>query len=258
MEDQLFSVENQVVVISGGSRGIGRAIGRGFAERGSQVVITGRDRATLERAAQAADGAVRPAVCDVADPAAIRGLVEHVLGEFGRIDTLVNVAGVNRRKAVEEVTTDDYDFVLDINLKGTFLLSQAVGRHMLERRRGSQINIASLATDRPLSHAAPYAMSKAGLGQMTRALALEWGSRGVRVNAIAPGFILTDLTRKLWADETMQAWNRANTPQERLGTPEDMVGTALFLASRASAFMTGQILYVDGGFSAGWAWPIPE
>jgi NAD(P)-dependent dehydrogenase (short-subunit alcohol dehydrogenase family) len=101
-------------------------------------------------------------------------------------------------------------------------------------------------------------MSKAGLGQMTRALALEWGPRGVRVNAIAPGFILTDLTRKLWADETMHAWGTANTPQGRLGRPEDMVGTALFLASRASAFMTGQSLYVDGGFAAGWAWPIPE
>jgi NAD(P)-dependent dehydrogenase (short-subunit alcohol dehydrogenase family) len=170
----------------------------------------------------------------------------------------VNVAGVNRRKPAVEITPDDYDFVMDINLKGAFLLSQAVGRHMLERGTGSQINVTSLNTDRPLKNVSPYAMSKAGMGHMTRALALEWGPGGMRVNAIAPGFILTDLTRKLWSDETMQAWGQANTPQGRLGRPEDMIGTAIFLASSASAFMTGQVLYVDGGFTAGWAWPIPS
>jgi NAD(P)-dependent dehydrogenase (short-subunit alcohol dehydrogenase family) len=129
---------------------------------------------------------------------------------------------------------------------------------MLERGSGAQIHITSLNNDRPLKNVAPYAMSKAGLGHMTKALALEWGPRGVRVNAIAPGFILTDLTKKLWSDPTMQAWNKENTPQGRLGTPEDMVGAAIFLASPAAAFMTGQILYVDGGFTAGWAWPIPQ
>jgi len=101
-------------------------------------------------------------------------------------------------------------------------------------------------------------MSKAALGHMTRSLALEWGERGVRVNGIAPGFILTDLTQKLWSDETMHSWGVANTPQRRLGQPEDMVGAAIFLASAASAFMTGQTLYVDGGYTAGWSWPIPE
>ena len=116
---------------------------------------------------------------------------------FGRIDTLVNVAGVNRRKPALEVTEDDYDFVLDINLKGAFLLSQAVGRTMVARGSGCQINIASLNTDRPLKNVLPYAVSKAGITQMTRALALEWGPNGVRVNAIAPGFVLTDLIRIL-------------------------------------------------------------
>jgi gluconate 5-dehydrogenase len=194
----------------------------------------------------------------VAQPAAIHLLVERVMRGCGRIDTLINSAGVNRRKSAATVTEEDYDYLLDINLKGAFLLSQAVGRHMIQQRSGSQINIASLATDRPLKHAGPYAMSKAGLGQMTRSLALEWGPQGVRVNAIAPGFIVTDLTRKMWTDERMQAWAKANTPQGRLGQPEDLVGVALFLASPAAAFLTGQILYVDGGFSAGWAWPIPE
>jgi len=103
----------------------------------------------------------------------------------------------------------------------------------------------------------PYAVSKAGIAHLTRSLALEWGPSGVRVNAIAPGFILTDLTRKLWSDETMRAWGEANTPQRRLGTPEDIVGAAVFLASPAAAFITGQVLYIDGGFTAGWSWPIP-
>ena len=175
----------------------------------------------------------------------------------GHLDVLVNVAGVNRRKPSIEVTEEDYDFVMDINLKGAYLLSLAVGRPMLERGAGSQINVASLNTDRPLKNVAPYAMSKAAMGHMTRSLALEWGPRGVRVNALAPGFILTDLTHKLWSDPTMRAWGEANTPQRRLGVPEDMVGTAIFLASPAAAFLTGQILYVDGGFTAGWTWPIP-
>jgi NAD(P)-dependent dehydrogenase (short-subunit alcohol dehydrogenase family) len=261
MPDDLFSVTGQVVVVSGGSRGIGRGIAEGFAERGAQVIITGRDQATLEQTAAAmiSSGAkVQPLVCDVAQPAAISQLVEQVIRDHGHIDTLINSAGVNRRKPVASFTEEDYDYVLDINLKGAFLLSQAVGRHMLERHSGSQINIASLANDRPLKHVAPYAMSKAGLSQMTRALAMEWGPSGVRVNAIAPGFIVTDLTRKMWTDDGMRAWARANTPQRRLGQPQDLIGVALFLASAASAFMTGQILFVDGGFSSGWAWPIPE
>src|ERR1019366_8946148 len=248
MPDDLFSVTDQVALVSGGSRGIGRAIAQGFAQRGARVIITGRDEPALTQAATAmgvAAAKVRVRVCDVSDAAAIQPTVDWVLQEFGRIDTLINVAGVNRRKRAETVTEADYDFLLDINLKGAFLLSQAVGRHMISRHSGCQINIASLATDRPLKHAAPYAMSKAGLGQMTRALAMEWGPHGIRVNAIAPGFIVTDLTRKMWADATMQAWAKANTPQRRLGQPEDLVGTALFLAAPAAAFLTGQILYVD-------------
>lgn len=261
MPDDLFDVSGQIVLVSGGSRGIGRALAEGFAQRGARVLITGRNQVTLEQAAAALAAAgtkVQSLVCDVAQPAAVERLVERVMRDSGRIDTLINSAGVNRRKPAATVSEEDYDYIFDINLKGAFLLSQAVGRHMLQQRSGCQINIASLATDRPLKHAGPYAMSKAGLGQMTRSMAMEWGPHGVRVNAIAPGFIVTDLTRKLWADETMQAWAKANTPQGRLGQPHDLVGVALFLASPAAAFLTGQILYVDGGFSAGWAWPIPE
>lgn len=267
MSDELFSVAGQVVLVSGGSRGIGRAIAEGFAIRGAKVIISGREPATLEKTAaeiaalcssRSVTPTVHTAVCDVAKSEDILAMVDRVLGEHQRVDTLVNVAGVNRRKPALQVTDDDYDFILDINLRGAFVLSRELGRHMVDRGSGCQINVASLNTDRPLKNVLPYAVSKAGIAHMTRALALEWGPKGVRVNGIAPGFVLTDLTRKLWSEPTMQTWGMANTPQRRLGQPEDMVGAAIFLASAASSFMTGQTLYVDGGFTAGWAWPIPE
>lgn len=258
--DSLFSVADQVVLITGGSRGIGRAIAEGFAERGARVVICSRDGVSVQRAvSEIADtgGTVSGLPCDVADPEQIQATVRQTLEQQGRIDTLINVAGVNRRKRAETVTVDDYDFILDTNLRGAFLMSQEVGRHMMERQSGSQINVESLNTWMPLRGVLPYAMSKFGMQGMTRGLALEWGRHGIRVNSLAPGFILTDLTRGLWSDPKMQAWNQANAPLGRLGQPQDMVGTAIFLASQASAFMTGQTLYVDGGFSAGWSWPIP-
>ena len=258
MSDSLFSVADQVVLVSGGSRGIGRAIAQGFAERGAKVIVTGREQPTLDQAAQEIGAGVQAIVCDVASGESIRNCARRALEEFGRVDTLVNCAGVNRRKPAIEFSEEDYDFVTDINLKGAFLMSQEIGRAQLERGSGCQINIASLNTDRPLKNVLPYAMSKAGMGHMTRGLALEWGPRGVRVNAIAPGFILTDLTQKLWSDPVMQKWNQANTPQQRLGTPQDLVGAAIFLASPAAAFVTGQTIYVDGGFTAGWIWPISE
>jgi NAD(P)-dependent dehydrogenase (short-subunit alcohol dehydrogenase family) len=259
--DSLFSVAGRVTLVSGGSRGIGKELARGFAERGAKVIITGRDAESLERTAaeiSTAENAVRGLACDVAEPEQIRRLVDDVLGEFGRIDGLLNVAGVNRRKRAETFTLEDYDFILNVNLRGAFLLSQAVGRHMLERGSGVQINIDSLNTYAPLKGVAPYAMSKGGLTMMTRVLATEWGPHGVRVNGLAPGFILTDLTQKLWSDPTMQEWAKFNTPLGRLGQVQDLVGAAVFLASDASAFMTGQVIYVDGGMSAGLNWPIPE
>lgn len=257
MSDPLFSVAGQVVLVSGASRGIGRALAEAFAQRGAHVVLTGRDPDRLDETARALGPSARAFPCDVARPDDRQRLVEKVLGEFGRVDTLLNVAGVNRRGRAEQVTEEDYDFILDVNLKGAFFLSLAVGRAMLQRRRGCQINVASLTSHRPLRGIAPYAMSKAGLAQMTRALALEWGPRGVRVNAIAPGFIPTDLTRPLWENPEMRAWAEHHTPLGRLGHPEDLAGAALFLASDAARFVTGQVLYVDGGFSSGFPWPLP-
>lgn len=260
MSEELFSVAGQNVVVTGGSRGIGRAIAEGFAARGANVLICSRTQESVEAAVKEMQEAGLKAdgiACDVSDEQQILTTVQTAISRLGHIDTLVNVAGVNRRKRAETVTADDYDFILDTNLRGAFLMSREVGKHMIERKSGAQINIESLNTWMPLKGVLPYAMSKFGMQGMTRGLALEWGRHGVRVNSLAPGFILTDLTRKLWSDPEMQAWNQANAPLGRLGQPEDVVGTAIFLASKASAFMTGQTLYVDGGFSAGWSWPIP-
>jgi len=259
MSDPLFEVTGQVVIVSGGSRGIGRAIAEGFAARGARVFITGRESKTLEEAAREISlgvHPVQPIVCDVCNADDIRNLVATVIAQAGHIDALVNVAGVNRRKPALSITDEDYDHILDTNLRGVFILSREVGARMVERGRGCQINIASLTSDRPLKNVSPYAMSKAAVVSLTRALALEWGRAGVRVNALAPGFILTDLTEKLWSDPTLRAWGEAHTPMGRMGQPSEMVGTAIFLASPAAAFLTGQTLYVDGGFTAGVSWPI--
>ena len=241
--------------------GSGGAIAAGFAVRGAQVIITGRDAATLEATAGeigTGDLPVVPLVCDVAEPDDISRLVNEVADRFGHLDTVLNVAGVNRRKRVETYTPEDYDFIVDINQKGAFLLALEAGRRMIDAGRGgSIINIESLNTYSPLRGVIPYAMSKGGMQMMTRGLALEWGRHGIRVNSLAPGFILTELTQKLWSDPTMQDWGQTNTALGRMGEPDDMVGTAIFLASKASAFLTGQVLYVDGGFSAGSNWPIP-
>jgi len=259
MSDELFSIADNVTIVSGGSRGIGRELARGFAERGAKVVITGREKETLEQAAKeisTADSTVHPVVCDVSQPDDIERMVSSVVDKYGRIDTLLNVAGVNKRQHVESFTVEEYDFILDINLKGAFLVACAVGKQMIQQKSGTQVHIDSLNTFAPLKGVLPYAMSKAGLNIMTRGLATEWGEHGVRVNALAPGFILTAMTRKLWSDPKMEAWGHANTPLGRLGEVEDMLGTTIFLASKASAFMTGQIVYVDGGFTAGISWPI--
>jgi len=258
-DDTLFSVSDQVVLVSGGSRGIGRALAEGFAARGAKVVIAGRELGTLERTAGEITGARHPVstvVCDVARPADIEAMVEAVIGEHGHVDTLLNVAGVNKRMKVEQYDVETYDWIMDINLRGAFLAAQAVGRRMIARGSGCIVNVDSLNTYAPLKGVTPYAMSKGGLGMMTRGMAAEWGPRGVRVNAIAPGFFPTALSSKMWTQPHMRDWAVANTPLGRLGDVRELVGATVFLASQAAAFVTGQVLRVDGGISAGMAWPL--
>lgn len=260
MTDSLFSVEGRVVLVSGGSRGIGRTLAEAFAKRGAQVIISGRDASTLSQTAHEISseaGKVEYLVCDVAKRSQITELVDEVIAKKQRIDCLLNVAGVNVRKRAEEYTVEEYDKIVDINMKGAFFIAQEVGRKMIAQQSGTIINIDSLNSFRPLKAVMPYAMSKAAVSTMTRGLAMEWGEHGIRVNAIAPGFILTDLTKKLWSEPTMQAWNEANCPMRRLGQTDDLIGTAIFLASDAARFLTGQVIYVDGGMTCGMQWPIP-
>jgi len=259
MSDPLFDVEGQVVLVSGGSRGIGRALAKGFAIRGAQVIITGRERETVKETAEQISpdgGEVVGMVCDVSDCEAIKSLTIDVVDQFNRIDTLLNVAGINKRQPAVDFSEQEFDAIMDVNLKGAFFLAQAVGKQMIQQGGGCQINIGSVNSQRAFTNLLPYAISKYGIDQMTRSLAVEWGPKNVRVNTLAPGFILTDLTQKLWESEEMENWRRTNTPQQRIGTPEDMVGTALFLASNAAEYLTGQIIYVDGGFTAGRMWPL--
>ena len=259
MQDKLFSVVDQVVLVAGASRGIGRALAEGFAERDAQVIIAGREADTLTKTAKEISQGRHPVgfeVCDVAKPDDVAKLVNSVIGQFGRIDTLVSVAGVNKRMKAEDYAIEEYDWILNINLRGAFLVAQAVGRHMIERKSGAIINVDSLNTYAPLAGVTPYAMSKAGVLMMTRSLANEWGKHGVRVNSIAPGFFPTALSRKMWAQEKMTHWAKTNTPLGRLGDVKELVGAAIYLASPASAFVTGQTIRVDGGVTAGINWPI--
>lgn len=258
--DGLFSVAGQTVLVSGGSRGIGKALAAGFASRGARVIITGRDAANLKLTASEIGTAENPVAiqtCDVAVESDVQRCVEETLSKFGHVDTLVNCAGVNIRKRMETYTSAEYDHILNINLRGLFFLTQGIGKSMIARQQGCVINIDSLNSRGPLRAVLPYAISKSGVSALTRGLAMEWGQHGIRVNAIAPGFILTDLTRKLWSNPVMQQWADANTPLKRLGEVEDLIGTAIFLAAPASRFMTGQVVYVDGGVTAGLNWPIP-
>jgi NAD(P)-dependent dehydrogenase (short-subunit alcohol dehydrogenase family) len=259
MQDKLFSVADQVVLVAGASRGIGRALAEGFAERDAKVVIAGREADSLAKTAKDISTGKHPVlfeVCDVAKPEDVAKLVGNVIGKLGHIDTLVSVAGVNKRMKAENYAIEEYDWIVNINLRGAFLVAQAVGRHMIGRGAGTIINIDSLNTYAPLTGVTPYAMSKAGVLMMTRALANEWGRHGVRVNSIAPGFFPTALSQKMWAQEKMTGWAKTNTPLGKLGDVKELVGAAIYLASPASAFVTGQTIRVDGGVTAGINWPI--
>lgn len=246
-----------MAIVSGASRGIGEAIAIGLADAGADVVVTAR---TLERLESVADritkiGRKSLAVkMDVSDFSTISPMVERVVKEFGRIDILFNVAGTNVRKPIIDIKEEDYDMVMNVNIKGAYFVTKEVGVIMVKQKRGKVINIASLTSAIGLSNISPYAISKGALAQLTRALAVEWGKYNIQVNAIAPGFILTDFNKKLWENKKLYNWVVDLTPAQRLGSPEDLIGTSVFLASDASNFITGQIIFVDGGFICGHPW----
>jgi 3-oxoacyl-[acyl-carrier protein] reductase len=238
------SLDGKVAVVTGGSRGIGAAISRELAKAGAKVALNYRagQEAADEVAGEIGGLAVR---ADVSKPEEVQALIERVEGELGDIDALVNNAGVTRDTLIARMTDDDWQTVIDTNLRGTFNTSRAVSRKMLRRRAGSIVNLSSVVGVHGNPGQANYAASKAGIIGLTKALARELGSRGVRANAIAPGYISTELTDVL--NDEQRGLILQNTPLGRLGEPEDVARAVRFLCSDEAAFITGEVLLVDGG-----------
>ena len=253
----LFSLAKKVALVTGAGRGIGRGVAEGMAAAGATVICAARTRSQLDDAVsaiEAAGGKARAIEMDMSDLAAMDAALE----ECGPIDILFNNAGMNIRQPITEVTEENYDQIMAVNLKGLYFLSQKVGQQMIERGNGGKIiNIGSLTTGYALAKVSVYTATKGAVGQLTKGQAVEFGPHNIQVNAICPGFILTSLTEKMWADQTMRDWGEGRVALNRLGTPEDLVGTAVFLAAAASDYVSGQCIYVDGGFMAGDDWPLP-
>lgn len=256
----LFDLSGRVALVVGASRGIGRAIAQGLAEAGASIALTSRTDADLLQAAEeirVLGACAEVFAADVSRVADIQALVRDVLVRMEQIDILVNVAGVNRRKPSTEITEEDWDTVLNLNLKSLFFTAQAVGRYWIETRRfaaeqnrgkGKIINIGSIAGEMGIRHVAPYAASKRGVLGVTGTLAVEWASERICVNCLAPGYIETDLTRARFEDPAFTTAFHNRVPMGRRGYPTDLVGTAVFLAAPASDYLTGQTIIVDGGF----------
>ncbi len=260
MASSLFGISDRAALVVGASRGIGRAIAQGLAEAGASIALSSRTQEDLLQTAEeirALGARVEAFPADVAHVAEIQALVRDVLVRMGQIDILVNVAGVNRRAPSTEITEEDWDTVLDLNLKGLFFTAQAVGRYWIETRRfapehnrgkGKVINIGSIAGEMGSRRRAPYTASKSGVSGVTRTLAVEWAAEGICVNCLAPGYIETEMTKPLFDDPTFSASFHSRVPMGRRGYPVDLVGPAVFLAAPASDYLTGQTIVVDGGF----------
>jgi 2-deoxy-D-gluconate 3-dehydrogenase len=254
-----FDLTGRVALVTGASRGLGRGIALILAAAGADVVIVARSAEALERVAAEIRELGREALAIPADLTDCReGIraVEETVRHFGRLDILVNNAGTNLRKPAFEVTEADWDYMVSLNLKTAFFTAQAAGRHMVAAfqqdpsYRRKIINIGSVATSLALPNASVYGVTKGGIGQLTKCLALEWAKLGVNVNAIAPGYFYTDLTEPLLTHPEHSARILGRTPLGRTGEIADLAGAVVFLASPASDYITGQVIYVDGGWTA--------
>lgn len=249
----LFSLEGRVALVTGASRGIGKGIAVGLASAGANLALVARSESTLieaQKEIQALGVRAETFPCDMNQTENIPDLVAAVSTSYGQIDILVNNAGTTHRDAVVDFPEDRWDDVIRVNLKSVWLLSQQVGRAMVERGSGKIINIASLLSFSGGIRTAAYAASKGGIAQLTKALANEWASKGVNVNAIAPGYIKTDMTSAILNDPVRVAEFMDRLPAGKFGTPDDMAGAAVFLASEAASYIHGHILTVDGGWMA--------
>jgi 2-deoxy-D-gluconate 3-dehydrogenase len=248
----MFSLQDQVALVTGAGSGIGRAIAIGYARAGAHVAVAGRNPQALAAVAAEVTGAGREALAcpvDVRGVAAVKALVARVVDRFGRLDVLVNNAGIISRATSLDETEETWDAVMQTNVKGLFFSCQAAAAHMIPRRRGTIINLASVHGLVSAPERAAYSASKGAVIQITRTLAVEWAPHKLRVNAIAPGFTRTPTREVTLGDPARLQALVARYPLGRVADPDDMVGAALFLASEASAFVTGQTIVVDGGYT---------
>lgn len=240
-----IDLSGRTALVTGSTRGIGYAIAQTLAGAGARVAVVGRDRARADEVASSVGGDAAGFACDVGDPASVTALVEEVEKAFGAVDILVNNAGLTRDNLMMRIKDDDWDAVLDANLRGAFVAIRAASRGMMKRRWGRIINIASVVGLVGNKGQANYAASKAGLIGLTKSVAKELASRNILANAVAPGFIETDMTAAMTAEARTAL--SGQIPLERLGTPQDIAGTVAFLASGHASYITGQVFVVDGG-----------
>jgi gluconate 5-dehydrogenase len=251
--ERLFGLRGRVALVTGSSAGIGRALAVGLAEAGAHVVINGRSADKVETVVsqiRAAGGKADGAVFDVTEGEGVRAHVARIEAELGPIEILVNNAGIQRRMPLEDFPEEAWRELMSTNLDSIFLVGQAVARAMIPRRQGRIINICSVQSELARPSIAPYTASKGAVKMLTKGMATDWGKYGIRVNGIGPGYFRTPLNKVLVEDEKFSAWLTARTPLGRWGDVEELVGAAIFLASDASSFVNGHVVYVDGGITS--------
>ncbi len=253
--ENLFSLHGKVSIVTGAGRGLGYGIARALAGAGSDLIVVSRSTHELEHVSQEiitkTKRKVLPLSLDLTREGEIERLIKAVLDKFGRIDVLVNNAGTNIRKPFLEITQKEFDDVVHLNLRAVFFLTQAIVKKMMKQKKGKIINIASLGSQIGLRNISVYTATKGGIASLTKTLALELAPYNINVNAIAPGYYRTKMTEAVFQDEDRYRWILSRIPMGRVGVLEDLEGTAIFLASSASDYVTGQIVFVDGGWIAG-------
>jgi NAD(P)-dependent dehydrogenase (short-subunit alcohol dehydrogenase family) len=254
MNDALFDLTGKVALVTGTSRGLGQYFARALARAGADLAITSRDKSKLAEFAAEIEALGRKAFCvdlDVRDHASIQQAVSAIEAHFGKIDILVNNAGCNIRKPALDVSWEDWNTILDTNLRGTFFVAQAVGRGMMARGYGRIVNIGSVTSVAGYAGLGPYGASRGGTRQLTMSLADDWGSHGITVNCLAPGWFKTQQNKVLYENAAWVEYICDRIPVKRPGRPDDLDGAIVFLASESSRYITGQTLLVDGGISTG-------
>lgn len=246
--DPLFSLEGRVILVAGGAGGLGAPLAKAFAARGAKLLIADIDERMAGKSAEASGGEARATALDVTEAASCEAAVKFAVSTWGRLDGLINASGVYRvGRVLDELDDKSWERTIDINVTGAFRLARAAGRVMVAQKAGSIVTIASVSSVVANPRYAAYAASKAAVAHLTRVLAVEWSASGVRVNAIGPAVIPTVMTRQIIDNDQNREGALARIPMGRFGTPDDLIGAAVFLLSPASAFVTGQTLFVDGG-----------